>query len=186
MNCFPGLLIDPGISEQPCLEDITVHLSLLMRCSDTKLIKYKQDVKLNWVLLIWGMSCLAACTVLLHSKGKPQEETGTFLGPCLSMWTQQRRRGKDRQGEVTYAPHRPAQAHASELYKQSWLLQNSYMELTWWPAPFTACALPGLQSPASRELNWGMTWNHAGGFPWQSTFGFHSCASAAGWKRAGV
>lgn len=47
MNCFPGLLIDPGISEQPCLEDITVHLPLLMRCSDMNLIKYNQDLKQN-------------------------------------------------------------------------------------------------------------------------------------------
>lgn len=55
MNCFPWLCIVWGISEQDCLEDVIVHLPLLIRCSDTKLIKYKQDLKQNRVILI---SCL--------------------------------------------------------------------------------------------------------------------------------
>ena len=81
MNCFPWLLIVSGISEQACLEDIIVHLLLLVRCPDTKLIKYKQNLKQNRVILIWAMSCLAACIIHLHSKGKTWEETGTFTGP---------------------------------------------------------------------------------------------------------
>jgi len=92
MNCFPWLLIDSGISEQTCLEDAIVHLPLLIRCSDTKLVKYKQELKQNGAILIWAMSCLAACIILLHSKGKTLEKTGTFTGPSP--------RGHSREGEV--------------------------------------------------------------------------------------
>lgn len=31
MNCFSWLLVVLGISEEACLEDIIIHLSLLMR-----------------------------------------------------------------------------------------------------------------------------------------------------------
>lgn len=84
INCFPWLLIDLGISEQACLEDVIVHLLSLMRCSDTKLVKYKQDLKQNRVILIWAMRCLAAYIIPLQSKGKTWEETGTFM----DTWTQ--------------------------------------------------------------------------------------------------
>jgi len=36
MNCFPHLFIISGISEQACLEDVRVHLLLLLGVSDTK------------------------------------------------------------------------------------------------------------------------------------------------------
>lgn len=96
VNCFPWLLIDSGISEQACLEDVRVHLHLLMRCSDTKLVIYKRDLKKSWIILIWAMSCLAACIVLLHSEGKTLEETGTSTGPPP--------RGHSREGEVRRSP----------------------------------------------------------------------------------
>lgn len=51
MNCFPRFLIDTGNSEQACLQDIIVHLFLLMRISDVKLVKFKQDLKQNQVIL---------------------------------------------------------------------------------------------------------------------------------------
>lgn len=78
MNCFPRHLIVLGISDQTCLEGIIIYFSVLMRRSDMKLIKYKKDMKQNWVILTWAVSCFAGCIVLLHSEGKTQEETGMF------------------------------------------------------------------------------------------------------------
>lgn len=47
MNCFPRLLIVSEISDQACLEGVIIYLSVLMRHSDMKLIKYKENMKQN-------------------------------------------------------------------------------------------------------------------------------------------
>lgn len=102
MNCFPWLLIVSGISEQVCLEDIIVHSLLLMRRSDTNLTKYEQDLKQNLVILIWAMSCLAACIVRLCTKGKMQEETGISMGSLPHRHSRKR----EVKGGHIYAPPR--------------------------------------------------------------------------------
>lgn len=103
MNCFPRLLTVSGISDQACLEGVIIYLSMLMRHSDMKLIKYKENMKQNWAILTWAVSCLAGCVVILHSKGKTQEEIGIFRGPP----SRGHSRGEVRRCQFCSQPHHP-------------------------------------------------------------------------------
>lgn len=103
MDCFPRLLIVSGISDQACLEGIIVCLSVLLRYSHMKMIKYKEDMQQNWVILTWAVSCLAGCIALLHSEGKTQEEIGNVRGPPSCGQS----RGEVRRCQFCFQPHHP-------------------------------------------------------------------------------